>query len=82
MAHYAKLSPEGVVQQVIVVANEVVNNLPFPESEELGVAFCKSLYGEDTIWKGTSYNANFRGKYAGVGDTWDGTNFVSPTIGE
>ena len=28
-------------------------------------------------WLQTSYNANFRGKYAGIGDKWDGTNFVS-----
>jgi len=35
------------------------------------------LYGEDTNWAQTSYNANFRGKFAGMGDTWDGKNFDS-----
>ena len=29
-------------------------------------------------WVQTSYNANFGGKFAGIGDTWDGTNFISP----
>jgi hypothetical protein len=33
-------------------------------------------------WIQTSYNATIRGKFAGVGDTWDGTNFVSPVVEE
>jgi len=39
------------------------------ESEAKGIAFCQSLFGG--TWKQTSYNANFRGKYAGVGDKYD-----------
>jgi hypothetical protein len=66
MAHFAQLDANNVVTQVIVVNNSEVNDLPFPESEPLGVAFCQSLFGADTIWKQTSYNANFRGVYAGV----------------
>jgi hypothetical protein len=57
--------------QVIVVNNEVLEDKPFPESESIGIAFCKSLYGEDTEWLQTSYNATFRGKYAGSGDIYD-----------
>lgn len=30
-------------------------------------------------WIQTSYNASNGIKFAGVGDTWDGTNFVLPT---
>lgn len=52
------------VQRIIVVNNEVLENKPFPESEPIGVAFLKSIYGEDTEWKQTSYNSNFRGRYA------------------
>jgi hypothetical protein len=33
-------------------------------------------------WVQTSYNANFGGKYAGVGDVWDGTNFTTPIVEE
>ncbi len=33
-------------------------------------------------WIQTSYNATIRGKFAGVGDTWGGTNFVSPVVEE
>ncbi|NBW58875.1 hypothetical protein EBR43_14095, partial [bacterium] len=31
-----------------------------------GVAFCKKLLGADTRWKQTSYNNNFRKRYAGI----------------
>ena len=71
MAHFAKIE-NNIVREVIVVHN---NEVP---DEATGVAFCKSLYGEDTEWVQTSYNATMRGKFAGKGDIWDGTNFVTP----
>lgn len=71
MAHFAKIDDTYIVQEVIVVNNNVVNNLPFPESEPLGVEFCKSLYGQDTNWAQTSYNASFRYNYAGIGYSFD-----------
>lgn len=82
MAHFAQIDNNGVVVQVIVVNNSEIGNLPFPDSEQLGIQFCKSLYGEDTIWKQTSYNKNFRGEYAGVGYVYDSENdvFVNPNI--
>jgi hypothetical protein len=70
MAHFARID-NNVVQEVIVVNNETLENKEFPESEPIGIAFCKSLFNEETKWLQTSYNANFRGKYAGVGDTYD-----------
>lgn len=70
MAHFSRLE-NNIVKQTIVVNNEVINNLPFPESEPVGIAFCKSLYGEDTEWKQCSYNKNFRGLYAKPGMTYD-----------
>jgi hypothetical protein len=33
-------------------------------------------------WVQTSYNANFGGKFAGIGDVWDGTNFTTPVVEE
>lgn len=71
MAHFAKINDENIVEQVIVINNEVLENKEFPESEPIGIAFCKSIYGEDTEWKQTSYNANFRGRYAGPGILYD-----------
>jgi hypothetical protein len=71
MAHFAKLDENNIVLQVIVISNNDINNLPFPESEPVGIAFCKSLFGSDTRWAQTSYNANFRYNYAGIGYTFD-----------
>lgn len=70
MAHFAEVK-NNVVERVIVVNNEVLENKDFPESEPIGVAFCKSLYGEDTEWLQTSYNGKFRGQYAYPGMTYD-----------
>ena len=78
MAHFAKLS-DGVVEQVIVVANSDCGDKEFPESEAVGQAFIASL-GLSGEWKQTSYNANFRGAYAGTGYTWNGTDFVVPVV--
>ena len=80
MAHFAQLDENNIVLQVIVVNNDDVQNLPFPSSEPFGVDFCQSLLGSDTIWKQTSYNANFRKNYAGIGFTYDAAlnAFVPP----
>jgi hypothetical protein len=71
MAHFAELDENNIVLRVIVISNNDINNLPFPESEPVGIAFCKSLFGSDTRWAQTSYNANFRYNYAGIGYTFD-----------
>lgn len=71
MAHFAKLNDQNVVIDVNVVNNETINNLPFPESEPVGMAFLTEWSGGYTNWKQTSYNGNFRKNYAGVGYTYD-----------
>lgn len=75
MAHFAKIE-NGVVREVIVVSN---NDAP---NEAAGKAFIAKI-GLSGEWVQTSYNANQiegqdRGKYAGIGDLWNGTQFVSP----
>ena len=70
MAHFARVE-DNVFREVIVVNNETLENKPFPESEAIGIAFCKSLYGANTEWLQTSYNGNFRDKYAGIGMIYD-----------
>jgi hypothetical protein len=70
MAHFARIE-DNIVREVIVINNEVLENKPFPESEPIGIAFCKSLYGADTEWLQTSYNKNFRDRYAGPGSIYD-----------
>jgi hypothetical protein len=71
MAYFAQLDDASLVIDVIAVNNDTIDNLPFPESEPIGVAFCQSLYGSDTVWKQTSYNSNFRKNYAGFGFAYD-----------
>ena len=70
MAHFAQLDDNNVVTQVIVVGNSDTADVNGVESENIGVAFCQSLLGADTNWKQTSYNANMRGNYAGIGMTF------------
>jgi hypothetical protein len=79
MAHFAQLDDNNVVTQVIVVANNELL-LDGVETEAKGVIFCKSLFGEDTKWKQTSYNGNIRKNYAGIGYTYDVANdwFYAP----
>ena len=81
MAHFAKLDNQNIVLDVNVVNNETVNNLPFPESEPVGVAFLTDWSGGYTNWKQTSYNANFRKNFAGIGYTYDAAldAFVPPS---
>jgi hypothetical protein len=73
MAHFAKLDEQGAVVEINAVNNETLNNLPFPESEPVGIAFLTEWSGGYTNWKQTSYNANFRKNYAGIGYTYDPT---------
>lgn len=68
MAHFAKIE-DGIVRQVIVVNNEVLLDSEGVEQEALGTAFCEELFGG--TWIQTSYNNNFRGRYAGIGDVYD-----------
>jgi len=83
MAHFVRMSG-NICGHNIVVNNEVIENKPFPESEAIGIAFCKSLYGEDTEWLQTSYNNNFRGVYAFPGMIYDPEldEFKYPTVQE
>jgi hypothetical protein len=83
MAHFARIQ-NNIVREVIVINNEVLENKDFPESEPIGIAFCKSLYGADTEWLQTSYNSNFRGVYAGSGMIYnlELDEFKYPTVQE
>jgi hypothetical protein len=81
MAHFARIE-NGVVREVIVVGNDQA------PTEAEGQAFIASI-GLTGEWVQTSYHNTpvgeppaSRGKYAGIGDTWDGTVFATPTSGE
>ena len=78
MAHFAQVSGD-VVTQVIVVSNDDCAGGEFPQSEPVGQEFIASL-GLQGQWKQTSYNNNFRGRYAGIGYRYDSQldEFISP----
>lgn len=69
MAHFAQIDSDNVVTQVIVVSNDDCGGGDYPESDAVGAAFCANLLGG--TWKQTSYNNNFRVRYAGIGYTFN-----------
>jgi hypothetical protein len=71
MAHFAELDNSNKVIRVVVIANDDCLDNRGQESEDVGISFCKSLFGEDGNWKQTSYNRNFRVHYAGPGFTYN-----------
>ena len=71
MGYFAKLNDSNIVIDMAGVDNAVMDNLPFPESEPLGIAFLTEWSGGYTNWKQTSYNKSFRKNYAGIGFTYD-----------
>mgnify|MGYP004448640959 CR=1 FL=1 len=84
MAHFAELEsktdPTGftsdthlVVKRVIVVGNDVSTAAgPLGENDEHvdGETWCQNFFKGGT-WKQTSYNNNFRKRYAGIGFIYD-----------
>ena len=68
-AHAAHIE-DGVVRQVIVI--------PHMDDDDAKItAYCNSI-GLEGKWVDTSYTGSRRGKFAGVGDLFDGTTFTSP----
>ena len=78
MAHFAKLDETNNVIGVHVLNNEVITNADDNEQEQIGIDFLTQLHGG--IWKQTSYNANIRKNYAGIGFIYDETRdaFIPP----
>ena len=84
MAHFAELKsmtdPTGftsdshqVVQRVVVVGNDIAaggGTLGDNDMHVDGETWCANFF-QGGSWKQTSYNNNFRKKYAGIGDIYD-----------
>lgn len=79
MAHFAQLDENNIVINVIVIHNNELMD-GNDESEAKGIQFCKDHYGQDTVWVQTSYNSNFRRRYAGHAFTYDAVRdaFIAP----
>jgi len=72
VSHFAEIDPNGgTVLRVLVVPDE---------QEHRGQEYMADDLGLGGVWVQTSYNANIRFKYAGIGDTYDATRdaFISP----
>jgi len=84
MAYFAELDNTNTVLRVISVSNDVCGEptLDFPDTCAAGRAFIANTLKLGGNWKQTSFNANFRGKYAGIGDTYDADldEFVTPAV--
>ena len=85
MAHFAKIE-NNLVTQVIVISNDVCGEptLNFPDTCSAGRAFIANTLNFDGLWKQTSFNGKFRGRYAGIGYTYDAEldEFVLPAPSE
>ena len=67
MAHFAQVDENNIVTQVLVVTNE---------EEHRGQEFLANDLGLGGVWIQTSYNANIRNKFAGIGDIYDPINDI------
>lgn len=78
MAHFA-LIEDNVVQEVVVVSNAAIDDLPFPDSEPVGQAFLAECNLPGTFVQ-CSYNSSFRGTYPSPGWTYDPVQdiFIAP----
>jgi len=74
MAHAARIE-DGIVREVIVVPDD----LDETESDAAIEAYIHGI-GLTGTWIRTSYNGNIRGRYAGIGFTYDADldEFVAP----
>lgn len=79
MAHFAQLNDDNVVLRVIVISDDVCPD-PAPDNEAQGQQFIADVLKLSGTWLQTSYNGNFRGRYAGVDYTYDPAidEFVPP----
>jgi hypothetical protein len=77
MAYFAKLE-NNIVTEVIGISNNICGEptLTFPDTDGAGRAYIANGLKLAGTWAQTSYNANFRGSYAGIGYTFD------PSLGE
>ena len=80
MAHAARIV-NGFVREVLVVDNEkLFDGGKFTTKGEKSLNTYMHSLGLDGDWKLTSYNSNFRGRYAGQGFTYDTEldEFIAP----
>ena len=89
MAHFAKISEENEVLQVLTLADKDNKDEEGTETESIGQAYLETHNNWPAhLWIKTSYNTKFnehssgdnskalRGNYAGIGFIWDSGNQI------
>ena len=87
MAHFAKISEENIVLQVLTLSDKNMLNEAGVETESVGQAYLEQHNNWPAhLWIQTSYNTRsnthrkggtpFRGNYAAIGMTWDSSNNI------
>jgi hypothetical protein len=71
MAHFAQINENNIVVRINTVDNSDCVDGNGIEQENIGIQFLKSIHGNNTNWKQTSYNSSIRKKYAAIGDRYD-----------
>ena len=85
MAHYAWINADNIVINVSVGVDETVTQQGVGGSTEAWEDFYTQAINEEGVYvKRTSYNGNIRGRYAGIGYTYDAVadEFIAPVIDE
>lgn len=79
MAYFVELDENNVVKRTLAVNDDHIlqNGV---EVEQLGIDHLKSVYGEDTVWKQTSFNNRIRVRFGQPGYTYNQTldAFIPP----
>ena len=65
MSHFAKIDKNNIVTEVIVAEQDFINT---------------GKVGDSFLWIQTSYNSNFRGKFAEIGSKYDKANDIFISI--
>lgn len=64
MAHFARISGDGLVEQVVVISNADITDPSGHEDEATGRSLCEQIVGPGR-WVQTSWSGSFRHRFAG-----------------
>lgn len=82
MAHYARINQDNIVTYVTPIPNEMITDINGVEHEDWAFRHLYTTIPDSLSdrWVQTSYNNNFRVRYAGLGYTYNETldAFVRP----
>tara|TARA_B100000035_G_C20991386_1_gene550328 strand:+ start:1085 stop:1465 length:381 start_codon:yes stop_codon:yes gene_type:complete len=73
VAHYARVNSDNIVTYVTPIPNSMITDENGTEHEDRAIDHLNATVptSDGDRWIQTSYNNNFRVRYAGLGYTWD-----------